>query len=144
MTKVIFREAGLSRRQRRGNGADQHGAVDQHPHCPTGISRSSGTVSEDYTLFAGVTANNDYSLLENLDAVDAGVDAGITVDKANSARPRGGGYDIGAFEFGSVTLIMCRSSSKITEHPAGCVCTLDLQQYRPFWKRTIPSCAGGG
>ncbi len=95
----------------------------------TGISQSSGTVSEDYTLFAGTTANtggtvvtgthsisngnpaftdptnNDYTLLESSDAIDNGVNAGITVDKDNKSRYTGNGYDLGAYESSILTYL---------------------------------------
>jgi len=88
----------------------------------TGISNTGGLASEDYNLFAGTVvttagsvasggnslsdanagfidpANDDYSLRSTSDAVDSGVDAGVTVDIDGISRPQRAGYDIGAFE----------------------------------------------
>lgn len=95
----------------------------------TGISNTGnadyagGIVSEDYTLFSGNTTNivgpvtsggssmvgdpkfvdpagGDYHLLPSSDAIDAGVDAGVTKDLDGLPRPIGPDFDIGAYEFG--------------------------------------------
>ncbi len=44
-------------------------------------------------------ANGDYHLLPTSAAIDAGVDAGVTVDMDGDPRPYGAGYDIGADEY---------------------------------------------
>jgi hypothetical protein len=87
----------------------------------TGIENAGGTVSEDYSLFYGNTANlsgvtggshsltgdpafvnpaaDDYHLKVTSAAIDAGTDAGVTTDFDGKARPQGAGYDIGAYEY---------------------------------------------
>ncbi len=42
--------------------------------------------------------NDDYSLLEDSPAIDAGLDAGTQYDILGIARPQAAGYDIGAYE----------------------------------------------
>jgi uncharacterized repeat protein (TIGR01451 family) len=86
----------------------------------TGISTTSGTVSEDYNLFAGNTtdrngvtpganslngtfadadfvdaAGGDFHLDSNSLAIDAGTDAGVTTDFDGDSRPSGNGFDMG-------------------------------------------------
>lgn len=46
-------------------------------------------------------ANGNYRLRAGSPAIDAGLDAGITVDLDGATRPIGNGFDIGAFEFGA-------------------------------------------
>ena len=84
-----------------------------------GIQQTSGTVSENYTLFDGVTTprsgtmtagarsitgtaaffgTTDYTVTVTSYAVDNGVNAGVNSDYFNAARPQGGGFDIGYSE----------------------------------------------
>lgn len=89
----------------------------------TGIVQDgSATVTEDYTLFSGVTtrelgtvgggthsfpgdprfvspAHDDYRLKEDSAAIDAGVNVGVRVDFQGDPRPTGTGVDIGYDEF---------------------------------------------
>ncbi len=71
-----------------GNGADRGGA---------GVIRHSGDHSGD-PKFAG----DGYHLLPGSAAINKGIDAGVHKDIDGEIRPWGGGYDIGADEFGSV------------------------------------------
>jgi hypothetical protein len=48
--------------------------------------------------FAGGASGDDYHLRPGSPAVDAGVNAGITVDMDGETRPDGVGYDVGADE----------------------------------------------
>jgi hypothetical protein len=87
-----------------------------------GIERAAASVFEDYSMFAGVATpysggltpgahsftgtagflNPDtsaFNLLAHSDAVDAGADAGLTLDLVGELRPIGLGFDIGAHEF---------------------------------------------
>jgi len=85
---------------------------------PTG---STGSASADYTLFYGNTQNYDttvtstheiangnpgfvdtfdFHLTQSSDAVDAGIDAGVTEDLDGNPRPFGSAPDIGAYELG--------------------------------------------
>jgi hypothetical protein len=75
------------------------------------------TISADSTLFWGnatdITGTNsvvgdpkfvdrstwDYHLMSDSAAIDAGVDAGVYVDKDGNVRPSGSGFDIGAYEY---------------------------------------------
>ena len=45
-----------------------------------------------------------FQLQADSPAIDAGVDAGVTVDFFGLARPSGAGFDLGAFEFGQFSL----------------------------------------
>lgn len=44
-------------------------------------------------------AADDYHLLADSPAIDAGLDMGVTTDLEGTLRPQGSGYDIGAYEF---------------------------------------------
>ncbi len=46
----------------------------------------------------------DYHLSPGSAAIDAGVNAGVTIDRDGSPRPQGSGYDIGAYEFRGIYL----------------------------------------
>ncbi|MCB0114458.1 MAG: DUF11 domain-containing protein, partial [Caldilineaceae bacterium] len=82
------------------------------------IERVDGTVTEDFNLFASVTTPfsgtvaagtnsitgtaafvdaivGDFQLSSLSDAIDAGTDAGVTVDFFGDVRPQQGGFDIG-------------------------------------------------
>jgi hypothetical protein len=48
----------------------------------------------------------DLHLQEGSPAVDAGVDAGVTVDFDGIARPSGAGFDLGAFELKQTALVI--------------------------------------
>ena len=86
----------------------------------TGIKTSSGTVNEDYNLFAGNTtdrtgvtpganslsgtfadvdfvdaAGGDFHLTSSSWALNKGTNAGLSTDIDGDARPGGGGYDLG-------------------------------------------------
>lgn len=88
-----------------------------------GISNAGGTVSENYTLFNGVTtpragavgvgansftgtaqfvspASDNYHLALGSAAINAGVNAGVFLDFEGTSRPFGGGFDIGYDEWG--------------------------------------------
>lgn len=86
----------------------------------TGVTVSGATayLTQNNTLFYGNTSNgelgtnsvigdpvfrnisdSDYSIKGNSAAKDAGIDAGITTDIEGKERPKGTGYDIGAYEF---------------------------------------------
>ncbi len=56
------------------------------------IGNGSGGVTSD-------PAGGDYPLKTALQAIDAGIDAGVYEDKEGTARPMGAGFDIGAFEY---------------------------------------------
>jgi hypothetical protein len=43
--------------------------------------------------------NGDYHLQANSPAVNSGMDAGIIIDREKNARPNGGGFDMGAYEY---------------------------------------------
>jgi hypothetical protein len=53
-----------------------------------------GNISLD-PLFA---INEDYHLLPSSPCIDAGIDAGIYLDRDRVTRPQGTGFDIGAYE----------------------------------------------
>ncbi|MBN2394741.1 MAG: hypothetical protein JXR84_28675 [Anaerolineae bacterium] len=86
------------------------------------VQDGSAVVTEDYTLFSGVTtrisgtvgggshsitsdpyfvspASDDYRLTGDSAAIDAGVDADVHVDFQGDPRPTGAGFDIGYDEF---------------------------------------------
>jgi hypothetical protein len=85
------------------------------------ISNTGGTVYEDYNLFfndltntVGVTSgghsligdprfvdplHDDYHLRFGSTAIDRGIDAGVTTDLDGHPRPKGIGFDIGAYEY---------------------------------------------
>ena len=83
-----------------------------------GISRTAGSVYEDYNLFFGNTSNTTGSVLSGVHglsanpafvnpaagdyhlsflspAIDRGVNAGVSIDVDNDSRPIGAGFDIG-------------------------------------------------
>lgn len=81
------------------------------------VAAATSTITADHTLFFGNVddgekgtnpivgnplfrnpAGFDYHLRPRSAAVDAGVDAGITIDVEGKRRPMGNGYDIGAYE----------------------------------------------
>ena len=89
-----------------------------------GISYTSGAVFEDYNLFFNTPitktvsvdsgghsligdprfiapSSDNYQLGTNSAAIDKGVNVGVDKDIANTIRPQGNGFDIGAFEFGT-------------------------------------------
>ncbi|MFK8165189.1 MAG: choice-of-anchor Q domain-containing protein, partial [Lewinella sp.] len=43
--------------------------------------------------------NEDYGLQANSPAIDAGATTALTIDAAQTARPQGGGPDLGPFEY---------------------------------------------
>jgi uncharacterized repeat protein (TIGR01451 family) len=84
----------------------------------TGIQRNGGTVTQDYNLFYGNTANtggtvgggshsvvgdpafvnpaaDDYQLTASSAAIDIGANVGVTSDFFGDPRPQGGGFDAG-------------------------------------------------
>jgi parallel beta-helix repeat protein len=82
------------------------------------VADATSSITADHTLFFGNVddgemgtnplignplfrnpAGFDYHLRPRSAAVDAGVDAGITIDLEAKRRPMGNGYDIGAYEF---------------------------------------------
>jgi hypothetical protein len=80
------------------------------------INGSGGTIDNNYVYPAspGITGNNaitvsnpqlkapenaDFRLLSNSPLIDAGDNVGVTTDYAGKSRPKGGGYDIGAYEY---------------------------------------------
>jgi predicted outer membrane repeat protein len=87
------------------------------------ISNTGGTVDEDYNLFFGNITNTlgvksgghslvgdpkfidplngDYHLQFGSAAIDRGVEAGVYIDLDGNSRPRGAGFDIGAYEYQS-------------------------------------------
>ena len=89
------------------------------------------------------------------DALDSGVDAGITVDKADKPRPFGGplDFDIGAYErpysSGLVVGIAGEGSGQVSSEPPGIncgpagsgTCSLELEQYSII---TLTASAGTG
>ncbi|MBK7894040.1 MAG: Ig-like domain-containing protein [Candidatus Promineifilaceae bacterium] len=84
---------------------------------PTALEVITGTVSEDYNLFAGTTAvsgtvtqgdhsfagdagfvdaaSGNYHLTASSEALNVGADLGISTDWDGDARPGGGGFDLG-------------------------------------------------
>jgi hypothetical protein len=89
-----------------------------------GISQTSGLLNADHNLFftttptqtSGVTvtwgahnlsgdpkfvnpAAGNYRLALGSPAIDSGVDAGVMTDLTGLSRPRGNGFDMGAYEF---------------------------------------------
>ncbi len=82
------------------------------------ITDPSGNVFADHTLFWGNTDDgirgtnpvdsdpvfvdpgaNDFHIDAAAGAIDSGVDAGVITDFDGNFRPKGNGYDIGAYEF---------------------------------------------
>jgi hypothetical protein len=87
-----------------------------------GINRVGGTVTQNFNLFSGNTNNtqgtitsgansfmgpavfqnpalNDYHIITGSAAINKGTNVGVSFDFDNLPRPKGAGYDIGAFEF---------------------------------------------
>ncbi len=90
------------------------------------VQDGTATVTEDYTLFSGVTtretgtvgggthsftgdprfvfpAQDDYRLRKDSAAIDRGVNASVSVDFQGDPRPTGTGFDIGYDEFTELT-----------------------------------------
>jgi parallel beta-helix repeat protein len=61
--------------------------------------------------------NADFHLRSNSPAIDAGADVGITDDFDGNARPQGGGYDIGPFEYLNTEPTTTSVPSTITPPP---------------------------
>jgi hypothetical protein len=57
--------------------------------------------------------NADYSLQGGSPCIDAGTDTDLTDDFAGNARPNGGGYDIGAYEY-TLVEVVSRPSGDVT------------------------------
>lgn len=68
-----------------------------YQNCDTG----EGDISKD-PMF---TESSPFRLQENSPCIDTGIDAGISEDFNGYQRPAGNGYDIGAFEYGSITAV---------------------------------------
>ena len=117
-----------------------------------GITRTAGTVYENYNLFSGVTtpysgtiisggnsltgtagfvdpANGDYHLTASSAAIDAGTNLGVTTDLDGDPRPQGLAPDIGADEYVPPTVVVPLTvhkngagSGTVTSAPAGIDC----------------------
>ena len=59
---------------------------------------SAGNLVAQANYFVNAAGGN-FHLMVGSDPIDAGEDVGITVDIEGTARPQGGGFDIGAYEF---------------------------------------------
>ena len=50
-------------------------------------------------------ANDDFHLLYNSPAIDAGTNTGVATDYDGTARPQGAAYDIGAYEYTPLPMV---------------------------------------
>jgi len=75
--------------------------------------------------------DGDYHIAPSSEAIDAGVDAGVTMDIDGDQRPIGAGYDIGADELASFTLTVAKSGTgtgTVTSSPEGISCGADCSE----------------
>jgi uncharacterized repeat protein (TIGR01451 family) len=102
-----------------------------------GISRTAGTIVEDYNLFSGVAitttdavahgghshtgpagfrnpAAGDYHLAVGSAAINTGTNAGVTADFEGDSRPIGAGPDIGYDEARLVALVLSKTDGQST------------------------------
>jgi hypothetical protein len=79
-----------------GNNLTRGDAMHDQGSTPSGMSLSSNLLNTNPLL---VSPPSDFRLQASSPAIDAGETlASVTVDHAGTARPRGAGYDIGAYE----------------------------------------------
>jgi hypothetical protein len=89
---VMFAELGATMIARNNLCFDPDGTVNA---CP-----GTGSINNQDPEFVNYDAN-DFHIKSSSPAKDTGLAVGVNVDRAGNARPAGGNYDIGAYEFGA-------------------------------------------
>jgi hypothetical protein len=84
-----------------GNSLDGRGVIQNNYVYPATGNIGSNAITSSNPMLADEGAG-DFQLLSGSPLINAALDVGITTDFQGNLRPAGGGYDIGAYEFGGV------------------------------------------